>query len=111
MCLQQFESCINRVLEKDRVAKCHGYDGYIRVKIRGGWGKLFGRTHKFVNALFATFVRFVSQLAQVDICSLKEPQQIFFAIYASRMGEICIDILLRIKELTFRNFGEGIFKV
>ena len=22
-----------------RVAKCHGYDGYIRVKILAGWGK------------------------------------------------------------------------
>ena len=81
------------------------------MKILVGWGKLFGRTHKFVKALFATCVRFVSQLAQVDICSLKEPQQIFFAIYASLTGKICIDILLRFKELTFRNFGEGIFKV
>ena len=25
-----------------RVAKCHGYDGYIRVKILAGWGKSFG---------------------------------------------------------------------
>ena len=27
-----------------RVAKCHGYDGYIRVKIIAGWGKKSGRT-------------------------------------------------------------------
>ena len=26
----------------DRVAKCHGYDGYIRVKILASWGKSFG---------------------------------------------------------------------
>ena len=26
-----------------RVAKCHGYDGYIRVKIFAGWGKKSGR--------------------------------------------------------------------
>ena len=26
-----------------RVAKCHGYDGYIRVKELGSWGKKFGR--------------------------------------------------------------------
>ena len=25
-----------------RVAKCHGYDGYIRVKILAGWGKSLG---------------------------------------------------------------------
>ena len=24
---------------ENRVAKCHGYDGYIRVKILAGWGK------------------------------------------------------------------------
>ena len=28
-----------------RVAKCHGYDGYIRVKIFRGWGKKSERTH------------------------------------------------------------------
>ena len=28
--------------EKNRVAKCHGYDGYIRVKILAGWGKSLG---------------------------------------------------------------------
>ena len=26
-----------------RVGKCHGYDGYIRVKKLGSWGKKFGR--------------------------------------------------------------------
>ena len=26
-----------------RVAKCHGYDGYIRVKILAGWGKSLGK--------------------------------------------------------------------
>ena len=28
-----------------RVAKCHGYDGYIRVKIFRGWGKKSKRIH------------------------------------------------------------------
>ena len=27
-----------------RVAKCHGYDGLIRVKMFAGWGKKFGST-------------------------------------------------------------------
>ena len=27
---------------KIRVAKCHGYDGYIRVKILAEWGKSLG---------------------------------------------------------------------
>ena len=27
----------------DRVGKCHGYDGYIRVKKLASWGKKFGR--------------------------------------------------------------------
>ena len=26
----------------NRVAKCHGYDGYIRVKILADWGKNLG---------------------------------------------------------------------
>ena len=26
-----------------RVGKCHGYDGYIRVKKLASWGKKFGR--------------------------------------------------------------------
>ena len=28
---------------KGRVGKCHGYDGYIRVKKLASWGKKFGR--------------------------------------------------------------------
>ena len=27
----------------ERVGKCHGYDGYIRVKKLASWGKKFGR--------------------------------------------------------------------
>ena len=30
-------------LSPGRVGKCHGYDGYIRVKKLGSWGKKFGR--------------------------------------------------------------------
>ena len=33
-----------------RVAKCHGYGGYIRVKKLGGWGKKFGRIHSFAKS-------------------------------------------------------------
>ena len=29
---------------KIRVAKCHGYDGYIRAKKLASWGNKFGRT-------------------------------------------------------------------
>ena len=29
--------------DADRVGKCHGYDGYIRVKKLASWGKKFGR--------------------------------------------------------------------
>ena len=31
----------------NRVAKCHGYGGYIRVKRLEGWGKESGRIHSF----------------------------------------------------------------
>ena len=34
-------------LHQNRVAKCHGYGGYIRVKKLEGWGKKSGRTHSF----------------------------------------------------------------
>ena len=33
-----------------RVAKCHGYCGYIRVKKLAGWGKKSGRTHSFAKS-------------------------------------------------------------
>ena len=37
-------------LEFSRVAKCHGYGGYIRVKNLEGWGKKSGRTHSFAKS-------------------------------------------------------------
>ena len=33
-----------------RVAKCHGYGGYIRVKKIEGWGKKSERTHSFAKS-------------------------------------------------------------
>ena len=33
-----------------RVAKCHGYEGYIRVKIFAGWGKKFERTSNLAKS-------------------------------------------------------------
>ena len=33
-----------------RVAKCHGYGGYIRVKKFEGWGKKFGRIFTFAKS-------------------------------------------------------------
>ena len=34
----------HEILFRGRVAKCHGYDGLIRVKMFAGWGKKFGST-------------------------------------------------------------------
>ena len=36
---------------KSRVAKCHGYDGYIRVKILASWGKSLGEHTILPNCL------------------------------------------------------------
>ena len=36
-------------LWSSRVAKCHEYDGYIRVKIFRGWGKKSERTHNMTK--------------------------------------------------------------
>ena len=36
-------------LPNHRVAKCHEYDGYIRVKIFRGWGKKSERTHNMTK--------------------------------------------------------------
>ena len=36
--------------DDDRVAKCHGYGGYIRVKKLEGWGKKSGRIHSFAKS-------------------------------------------------------------
>ena len=49
-----------------RVAKCHGYDGYIRVKELASWGKKLGRNKKLAKqAIFekicATKLRFNEQ--------------------------------------------------
>ena len=35
-----------------RVVKCHGYDGYIRVKILAGWGKSLGEHPILQNQAF-----------------------------------------------------------
>jgi hypothetical protein len=35
-----------------RVAKCYGYDGYIRVKILAGWGKSLGEHAIWKNQAF-----------------------------------------------------------
>ena len=35
-----------------RVAKCHGYDGYIRVKLLAGWGKTLGEQTILHNEAF-----------------------------------------------------------
>ena len=35
-----------------RVAKCHGYDGYIRVKILASWGKSLGEHTILKNEAF-----------------------------------------------------------
>ena len=37
------------MLAGGRVAKCQGYDGYIRVKIFEGWSKKSGRTHNLAK--------------------------------------------------------------
>ena len=66
------------------VAKCHGYDGYIRVKkMFAGWGEKFGRTCNFLESrlfgkIYATYASFPCQkIAQFDrvvkICPPKTP--------------------------------------
>ena len=40
-------------VEGGRVAKCHGYGGYIRVKKFEGWGKKSGRSHSFAKSSIA----------------------------------------------------------
>ena len=35
--------------QSDRVAKCHGYDGYIRVRIFAGWGKKSGTRYNLAK--------------------------------------------------------------
>ena len=47
---------------RGRVAKCHGYDGYIRVKIFAGWGKKSGKRCNM--AKFRLFVGKISTIMQ-----------------------------------------------
>ena len=44
MLLQKKFSCKKVARTSNRVAECHGYDGYIRVKMFAGWGKKSGTT-------------------------------------------------------------------
>ena len=41
-----------KICALNRVAKCHGYDGYIRVKILAGWGKSLGEHAIWKNQAF-----------------------------------------------------------
>ena len=41
---------IRAPLARCRFAKCHGYDGYIQVKIFAGCGKQFGITHNLAKS-------------------------------------------------------------
>ena len=44
-----FAVVVVSTVEDNRVAKCHGYDGYIRVKIFRCWGKKPERTHNMTK--------------------------------------------------------------
>ena len=46
----QLASVAIRKLVSNRVAKCHGYGGYIRVKKLEVWGKKFERIHRFAKS-------------------------------------------------------------
>ena len=41
---------VHQLVVEGRVAKCHGYGGYIRVKKLEGWGKKSGRIHSFAKS-------------------------------------------------------------
>ena len=55
----------NIMIRVNRVAKCHGYDVYFRVKTFGGLGKKSGRTRKL-----AKFKPILGRCAQfmLDFC-------------------------------------------
>ena len=63
-----------------RVRKCHGYDGYIRVKKLASSGKNWGRTKN--KPLFGRFVQQVDKRALVESLSTsihhKKPLQVCF---------------------------------
>ena len=42
--------CLGDILGIIRVAKCHGYGGYIRVRKLEGWGKKSGRINSFAKS-------------------------------------------------------------
>ena len=43
---------VSQVVPESRDAKCHGYDGLIRVKILASWGKSFGEHTILKNEAF-----------------------------------------------------------
>ena len=63
----QWESlAANRRRLEKRVAKCHGYDGYIRVKILASWGKSLGEhtiLPNFLEEICTIYVKCLSNLS------------------------------------------------
>ena len=90
-----------------RLAKCHGYDGYIRVKIFAGWGTKSVRTRNlaklslFWEDLHNLYKISVYKLAKFDkVLNICFPKQSFLLVL---INDQCSRVLLRAKELTFRN--------
>ena len=107
----------------NRVAKCHGYDGYICLKIFAGWGKKSGRRCNL--AKFSLFWEDLHNYARF-LC-INRPNLIELSRFVHQNYPFCTffwlrcqncrysraflgvrfssRILLRVKELTFRNSG------
>ena len=64
-------ACRNDIQSKlsgNRVAICHGYDGYIRVKIFWGWGKKSEKTHNM--AKLGLFWKDLHNLCKISVYKL-----------------------------------------
>ena len=93
------------MLIKHRVAKCHGYDGYTRVKKLASWGKNIGRVKKIMYfwedlqlAWFNIFSSNKNSLYRVCLFeAIKCTNVILLGVKFS------FEILIRVKNLTFCN--------
>ena len=88
----------------NRVAKCHEYDKYIRVKLFAGWGKKSGRRCNLVK--FSLFWKDLHNYARF-LCR-NQPNLIELLIFVQQNYHVCTFHLTQVPKLSlFTRFSWG----
>ena len=86
------------LLMENRVAKCHGYGGYIRVKIFACWGKKFGRTcNSAKSSLFWKDLNNLCKLSVYKLANFVIQYYYFVRFFGFSAKIIAIRVFARVK--------------